>query len=208
MLPNRTPESRFVRPNVHLAAVASDASREHAHARRIAMVRDAAVSFVRGTTFGWGRRELAAWLVSQYAPCLVADVSHFRSQEAPASRGATPARPVAEDDVERVVLEARSATLRLLSDLAWPSQARSIARDALARGAILELQSALGARLWVPVATTRMRLEDRVAALFVADSLNAPRSYANVALCRDCGELGFTSPIEHSAWCERSLRVA
>jgi len=191
-------------------------------------VREAAAEFIRGTTLGWGRRELASWLVCHYAPCLAANAlihpdgapvggRHGSAEggtcdetggtSAPAA-SRTAATRIDDEELERLILCARSTALRLLSDLAWPSQAAAIAKRAIASGAVMELRDALGWPSWAPIGRRRMRLTERVASLFVADALNAPHEYRPVTLCRHCGELGFSLPVIHSSWCESARRVA
>ncbi|HVH44362.1 MAG TPA: hypothetical protein VM925_18545 [Labilithrix sp.] len=175
-------------------------------------VREAAAEFIRGTTFGWGRHDLATWLVSQYAPCLVADVPQSADKEAAeadaVSSHSTASSQLDDDRIEQLILDARSTVLRMLSDLAWPSHAKEISQRAVASGAVIALRDAIGTPTWAPVARKRMRLAERVSSLFIADSLNTPHQYRNISLCRHCGELGFTAPIPHPSWCERAARVA
>ncbi len=169
-------------------------------------VREAATEFVRGTTFGWGRRELASWLVCHYCPCLVTDATaHAATQRASSATLSAASAHLDDERVEQLILDARCSVLRLLSNLAWPSQAASLARGAIGSGHVIELRDPLS---WAPANRTRMRLAERVGSLFIADALNNPRDYRNVTLCRYCGELGFSATTNHPSWCERALRVA
>ncbi|MBX3264266.1 MAG: hypothetical protein KIS78_16315 [Labilithrix sp.] len=192
MLPRRAPLSSTVR----IAHAASP-------------VRLAATEFVRGTTFGWGRRELAAWLVCHYAPCLVSDASADSGAPHGCAANLSRASERLDDDrVERLILDARSSVLRLLSDLAWPSQAAALARSALDSGAVVETRAPDGEVRWAPVGRKKMRLAERVGSLFIADALANPRDYRGVSLCRCCGALGFGGAAAHEPWCERAQRVA
>lgn len=173
-------------------------------------VRLAAAEFVRGTTFGWGRRELASWLVGHYSPCLVADaVVHPDGPpgcSAPLSAAST---RLDDESVERLILDARSSALRLLSDLSWPSQADAMAKDAIASGFVIATRDPRGKRSWAPVGRTRMRLAERVGSLFIADALDNPDDYRKVSLCRSCGELGFGAGVpDHESGCARTRHVA
>jgi hypothetical protein len=166
------------------------------HEGRPDRVRGAASAFLRGTTLGWGRRELADWLLCQYAPCAATPLDDDRAPELPASE-----RTVDEGILERVILDARGRALRLLADLVAPSQASPVARLAVACGTVAAQRDARGGIAYSPVGLARMRLGDRVASLFIADYLNHPGDYHNVTMCRECGELAFGADVEHSAWC-------
>lgn len=160
-------------------------------------LRVAASAFLRGTTLGWGRRELADWLVCQYAPCAATPLYEESARELPASE-----RTVDEGILERVILDARARALRLLGELVSPSQASPIARLAVACGTVVAQHDALGGIAYAPVGRKRMRLADRVASIFIADYLNHPHEYRRVTLCRECGELAFADDdVEHSSWC-------
>jgi hypothetical protein len=163
---------------------------------RIARVRGAASAFLRGTTAGWSRRELADWLVCQYAPCAATPLYPESAEEAPASE-----RTVDEGILERVILDARGRALRLLADLVAPSQASPIARLAVACGRVASQRDVRGGIAYSPVGLKRMRLGDRVASLFVADYLNHPSDYRWVTMCRECGEVAFAADLEHASWC-------
>jgi hypothetical protein len=178
-----------------------------AHQRPKNLVRDAAAAFIRGTSFGWGKRELATWLVCHYSPSLAVDAAALPN-ECPEVASSGAASSLDEESVERVILEARTTTLRLLAELSWPSQRVSLARRAIASGAVVELGSSLGERSWAPVGRGRMRLMNRVGSLFLADALNHPFDYRSLSLCRECGELGFSVAVAHDEWCERARRVA
>ena len=168
---------------------------------RLERVRFAAAAFMRGTTLGWGRRDLAEWLVCQYAPCTVKpeeDVEELLRRTAPSGHD------IRLDDmtVERVVLDARARALRLLADLVVPWQASPIARLAVASGIVLSQRDPRGGIAHAPVDLPGMRLGERIASLFIADYLNRPTEYRWVMMCRECGELAFATEIAHAESCE------
>jgi hypothetical protein len=164
---------------------------------RLDQVRGAALSFVRGTTVGWTRSELADWLVCQYAPCAASPLYPESAEPPPAFE-----RTLDEGILERVILDARGHALRLLTDLVVPWQASPIARLAVACGTVVSQRDERGAIAYSPVALKRMRLGERVASLFIADYLNHPTDYRWVMTCRDCGELAFSTELEHASWCK------
>jgi hypothetical protein len=160
-------------------------------------VRDAGAAFVRGTTLGWGRRDLANWLVCHYAPCAVPARGEDRDSRPPALE-----RTLDDGILTRVIVDARVHVLRLLRDLANPVLASPVARLAIASGAVAPRRDAYAGVVYVPVALTRLRLQERAGSLFVADYLNRPHEYGRLVICSGCGELAFTGEIEHVEWCE------
>lgn len=156
--------------------------------------REAGVAFVRGTTSGWGRSDLAKWLVCHYAPSVLAcgDAGPRRSC------GIT---VVDEPTIERVVLDARAQVLRTLSVLTVRDGGTTLARTFIARGDVRAVRDASGAIAHAPVDRTRMTLADRVVSLFVADWLNDRLSYRVVKHCGECGDVAFGGPLAHDASC-------
>lgn len=132
--------------------------------------RDAAVLFMRGGAHeGWGRRELAGWLVCHYGSCVA------ESSDPP--RSARPPRCSAEVSVEslgELIAAARMRMVTLLEDLRDRDTAEGVTRSLIARGFVEAVRDEHGAIAYVPVDQRRMRLAERVASLFVADYLNAP----------------------------------
>lgn len=163
---------------------------------RIDRVRGAGSAFLRGTTVGWGRRELANWLVCQYAPCAASPLYPESAAEPPACE-----RTIDEGILERVILDARGRALRLLAVLVEPWQASPIARLAVACGTVASLRDVRGGIAYAPVDVERLRLGERVSSLFIADYLNHPTDYRWVTLCRECGDVAFAAELEHAEWC-------
>ena len=160
-------------------------------------VRDAGAAFVRGTMVSWSRRDLANWLVCQYAPCAVPPPDDDRGTRPPA-----PERTLDDGIFTRVILDAREHVLRLLGDLAVPLTASPVARLAIASGSVAPRHGVHDIVEYAPVALTRLRIHERAESLFVADYLNRPVEYSGLKVCRDCGELSFTGEPEHAGWCE------
>ena len=158
--------------------------------------RGAGSAFLRGTAGGWSRRELADWLMCQYAPCAATPLYPESAEEPPAWE-----RTVDEGILERVILDARERALRLLADLVVPSRGSPIARLAVACGTVAAQRDARGGIAYSPVGLKRLRLAERVASLFVADYLNHPTDYRWVTTCRACGEVAFASELAHASWC-------
>ena len=164
---------------------------------RVRSARAAGAAFVRGSTLGWTRHDLANWLVCQYAPCAMPPTDEDRGARPPALE-----RTLDDGIFARVILDAHDRVLRLLSDLALPLTASPIARIAVASGMVARRRGADAPVEHAAVALSRLRIHERVESLFVADYLNRPLEYARLRICRDCGELSFTGVLEHAGWCE------
>jgi ribosomal protein S27AE len=167
---------------------------------RLDRVRGAGRAFLRGTTVGWSRRELADWLVCQYAPCAATPPDAERKELPPACE-----RTLDEGILERVILDARGRVLTLLADLVVHSQGSPIARLAVACGTVVAQHDERGGIAYSPVRLRRMRLSERVASLFIADYLNHPNDYRSVKVCPECGDVSFAADAEHASWCEAPL---
>lgn len=160
-------------------------------------VRTAGAAFVRGAATGWTRRDLANWLVCQYAPCTLGPPNEDRGKSPPA------AERTRDDGIfARVIVDAREHVLRLLRDLSAPLCAGPVARLAIAAGSVAPRHDVRSGIVYAPVALTRLCISERAESLFVADYLNRPDDYRRLEVCRDCGELAFTGAVEHAGWCE------
>lgn len=164
---------------------------------RLDRVRSAGAAFVRGTTQGWGRRDLADWLLCHYAPCAATPFYPERTDTPPDGE-----RTVDEAALEPIIFEARARVLRLLGELVVPWQASPVARLAVASGIVVSQRDERGGVAYSPVALKRMRFAERVASLFIADYLNRPSEYRWVMMCRECGELSFATELAHAPSCE------
>ena len=162
-------------------------------------MRSAGAAFLHGTTVGWSRRDLANWLVCQYAPCTVAP--------APGDEGArAPATERTRDDgmFERVIVDARDQVVRLLRDLTIPALASPIARLAVASGSVARRKNVRGRVVYSPVARIGLSIHERAESLFIAHYLECPDEYAALRLCSACGGLSFSGSLAHAGWCEPS----
>jgi hypothetical protein len=155
--------------------------------------RSAALGFAWSAHHGWGRRELARWLVGPYAHAVAAT----RSLRASGTRRAVVHRPLDEATVEDLLVTTRAEIIEMLRGVwSWNSDARAVrARidEGLVAG-IVDEASDLG---YAPVDNVRMRLVDRVRSLFVADYLTRPGDYAAFAVCDDCDGATFDGGLYH-----------
>jgi hypothetical protein len=163
----------------------------HPERESVITPREAGARFVRGAAYGWGRRELATWLVCQYAPCTTpAGDVRLRSACGNGAKGV-----LRDNDITSIVEKARRDALAVLTELRDPMRAAAIARVMVAAGFIDAVRDVRGARAFVPVAQERMKLSERVASLFVADCMNAPFDYRWVYVCGQCSEVSFGTSV-------------
>jgi hypothetical protein len=164
--------------------------------------RSAALGFAWSAHHGWGRRELARWLVGPYARAAAAT----RTLPVSGMRRAVIHRPLTEECVESLLQEARAEVVEVLRTVwSWTHDAAAVrARidEGLVAG-IVDDASDLG---FAPVDHARMRLVDRVRSLFIADYLTRPSDYAAFAVCSDCDGATFDGALYHGD-CMRPRRT-
>jgi hypothetical protein len=155
--------------------------------------RSAALGFAWSAHHGWGRRELARWLIGPYARAVAAT----RTLRGSGTRLAVVHRPLDEATVEELLVTARGEVLDVLRGVwSWTHDSAAIRRyieEGLIAG-ISDDQSSLG---FAPVDGARMRLVDRVRSLFVADYLTRPADYAAFAVCAECDGATFDGGLYH-----------
>jgi hypothetical protein len=155
--------------------------------------RSAALAFAGSARDGWGRRELARWLVGPYAHAVAAT----RPLRASGTRRAVTQRSLDEETIEELLVRSRTELIVMLRSVwSWthdPAFVRARIDEGLIAGVIDET-SELG---FAPLDRTGMRLVDRVRALFVADYLTRPADYAAFALCEDCDGATFDGGLYH-----------
>jgi hypothetical protein len=155
--------------------------------------RSAALGFAWSAHLGWGRMELARWLVGPYAEAAAAT----RSMRPSGMRRAVTYRPVAEDAVTNLLLATHE---RVMSELrtvwSWThdaASARAWIDDGLVAG-IIDDESELG---YAPLDAPGMGLTDRVRSLFIADYLTRPADYVAFAVCFHCEGATFDGGLCH-----------
>jgi len=157
--------------------------------QNVITARDAGTRFIKDAADGWGRRELAKWLLSHYAPCAVP-----AGEDGPNFERARP-QIVREEVIARLVREAREDALILLPELRDPMRLAAIARVMINSRFVAAVPDERGARAYAPIALPRMKLSERVASLFVADCLNDPFDYRFVYVCGACSEVSFGTSV-------------
>jgi hypothetical protein len=155
--------------------------------------RSAALGFAWSAHQGWGRRELARWLVGPYATAAAAT----RSMRPSGMRRAVTYRPVEEDAVTSLLVATHAriiAEIRTIWSWSYDAgSARAWIDEGLVVG-IIDEQSELG---YAPVDAPGMGLTDRVRSLFVADYLTRPADYARFVVCNDCDGATFDGALVH-----------
>jgi len=155
--------------------------------------RSAALGFAWSAHHGWGRRELARWLVGPYAQAAAAT----RSLRTSGLRRAVTHRRLDETIVEDLLTAARAEIIEMLRGVwSWTDDGafvRARISEGLIAG-IVDESSELG---YAPIDNPNMRLVDRVRSLFVADYLTRPADYAAFAVCDDCDGATFDGGLYH-----------
>lgn len=159
--------------------------------------RSAALGFAWGADRGWGRRELARWLVGPYARA-VAVSEHARS----GVRRAVTERPLAEDTVKHLLLRSHAYLLDgLRSASEWRRDA-GFAREMIDEGFVVGVVDDTSAIGYAPLDAFDMRLVDRVRSLFLADYLTRPSDYDSFVVCSSCGGATFDGAVSHAGGCD------
>jgi hypothetical protein len=155
--------------------------------------RSAALGFAWSAHHGWGRRELARWLVGPYARATAAT----RSLRLSGMRRAVMHRPLAEETIEELLQTARAEIIEVLRGVwSWTHDARAV-RACIDEGLVAGIVDDASDLGFAPVDHARMRLIDRVRSLFVADYLTRPGDYAAFAVCGECDGATFDGALYH-----------
>jgi hypothetical protein len=164
------------------------------HVRDIAdACRSAALGFAWSAHQGWGRRELARWLIGPYAQAVTAT----RSLRGSGTHRVVEYRPLEEATIADLLVSTHERVIDVLRS-AWtwahdPASACASIDEGLVAG-IVDETSDLG---YGPVDRPGMLLLDRVRSLFVADYLTRPADYAAFAICDDCNGATFDGGLYH-----------
>jgi len=143
-----------------------------------AEARAAALDFVAGVAAGWSKRDLAMWLLGPYA--------HATRHTKHGERTDVSGRTVSAETIELILRTAHARLVAALEDAVASGGVLDFADAAMDKGFVRPAVDADGFEVWVPVDAARMRLEERVGSLFVADFLNDPQAYASLHVCPRC----------------------
>src|SRR5690606_18000608 len=141
--------------------------------------RATALELMAGAASGWSKLDLAMWLVGPYAHA----TRHTKHGERTNVSGRTSV------PAEAIALILHATTSRHVAALGRAGDSGGVlgvAAAAIDKGFVRRAVDEEGFEVWVPVDAARMRLEDRVGSLFVADFLNDPQAYASLYVCPRC----------------------
>jgi hypothetical protein len=188
------PTKSFIAPRVESRCVALEAG---VSVKDVAdAARDAALGFAWGADRGWGRRELARWLVGPYARAVAV------SQSARSGvRRAITERPLAEDTVKHLLRRSHAYLLDGLRSAATWRRDASFAREMIDEGFVVGVVDESSAIGYAPLDAFDMRLVDRVRSLFVADFLTRAADYDHFGVCETCGAATFDGTTSHAGYC-------
>jgi hypothetical protein len=169
--------------------------------------RSAALGFAWGAR-GWGRRELARWLVGPYATAVAAT----RPIAMPASLVPRPVvtrspRSVSEESVAELLRDAHERLVRTLRTAHDWSASGELAREMIDAGLVAGVMDDGSAIGYAPINGHRMRLVERVASLFIADYLTRADDYASFEICNECASATFDA-FAHLAECAGAPHAA
>lgn len=156
--------------------------------------RAAGFVFISSSRWGWGKRDLANWLVHDYRPAVLdasaqplSEVSSAKADEASATK---------------LVASARRRVVEMLTDAATTWNAAELARESIDSGLVIGVSDDASGIGHAPLHQSRMRLVDRLASLFIADYLTRPRDYEQLVVCAQCDEVSFKWDEIHEDGCE------
>ncbi len=153
--------------------------------------RSAGLAFLAGAESGWGKLELAEWLLGPYAAVSTrlgeSDGNALSvAGTMAASMGSGIVRATAVEELIELVRVAVSSTLVELH------RDETLAITQAIRERHVAWARASEGLVWTPVDHPRMRLEARVTSLFAVDYLLRPRAYElDLAVCTSCDHVSF-----------------
>jgi hypothetical protein len=167
--------------------------------------RSAAVDFLDGVRDGWGKRELAAWLVGPYHQlsllrCPIDEMPFATIERAPHS--AAPKR-VAEQDVDKTMRDAREQVLKVIQRFAsGDPTAETFVWRVRSRGALARVEDETGRTGLVPNEAPAQRLVERILSLIASDYVARPLDYEDrVTICATCKTVTFDPHARESGDC-------
>ncbi len=160
--------------------------------------RQAATAFMSCVT--WDKLDLAFWLTGPYARA----VRHARRLERVATLETPPA--VEERALAELLTSVHDELLAALIVASQHDGALPFADEVALLAHVRKAVDADGVPVWVPVDLPRMRLVDRVRALFAADYLNAPDAYLDLSVCGRCNTLVFDGALKRLGRCVAHMR--
>lgn len=172
---------------------------------RVKDVADACRSAALGFAWGapaWCRKDLARWLAGPYATAIAptrAPLTPPPSSRVATTRGGV-VRPLEEQTIAQLLASAHAGLLDTLRGAWTACHEGSLSTTMIDLGLVTSVMDDEFGIGYAPVDFPRLRLVDRVTALFVADFLTRPSDYAAFSVCGDCNEVTLDW-FAHSAEC-------
>lgn len=172
--------------------------------------RSAAVDFLDGVRDGWGKRELAAWLVGPYHQLSLlrcppdemafADVVAQGPERVPRSSSS---KRVADQDVDKTMRDARTQVLTVIQRFAsGDPTAETFVWRVRSRFALARVEDETGRAGLVPNEVPTQRLVERILSLIAADYVARPLDYEDrVTVCATCKTVTFDAHARESGDC-------
>jgi len=154
--------------------------------------RSAALEILNGIARGFRKEELATWLDGAYREATrhthCAGVSHDRHTVG------SEVRSIPSQAIEELLARVHEDVLEALRSLRQPDAGVAFAFSALGGGLVVRYLDERGEAVWLPTASMRMRLVDRILSLIAADYLARGDDYTRLSVCARCKHLAFGTP--------------
>jgi hypothetical protein len=157
-----------------------------------------------GVASGWEKMDLARWLTGPYAQA----TRHSQHGERTLVTSSEPApSSVSPQNIDLLLASTRSRMLAA-EKAALSDGALELADEVIDRGFVRRAIDEEGMEVWVPVDAARMRLLDRLRALFVADYLDDPITYRSLYVCHRCEAVVFDEGARQIGMCSAHRRMS
>ncbi len=183
----------FEKPESAVHLLPEEVRIEHV-ARR---TRKAALAFLTGAAYGWGRAKLRSWLIVEYGMA----TEWTRADRTPLWQH--PATRLDDAEAGMLVEDVRKTVTRLVVDASRSWSEPWIAPALAERGLLAIVWEGSGREAYAPLGRADMTLLEMVGSLVVADYLANPRDYDRVQSCATCGEIPLGGRIKHARACTR-----
>lgn len=158
--------------------------------------RAAGLAFMAGVADGWDKLQLAMWLTGPYA-----QATRRATHGARVVTLSGPTNAIDPQALEGLLVRVRGQVHASLEKASLDHGTLDFTDAMVERGLVRKLADAEGRPAWVPVDRVRMRLRDRVQALFTADYLNAPYTYVELFVCHRCEAVVFDAYAKRQGIC-------
>lgn len=164
--------------------------------------REAALHFMAGVAGGWDKVDLALWLTGPYSRA----TRHAKRGErcALAEASAT----LRAETIEDLLVATRGRLIAALEKAALGDGSLEFTNEVVTHGLVRRAIGEDGRELWIPLDIARLRLRDRLRALFAADYLNSPDDYASLYVCHRCEAVAFDERARKVGFCAAHGRIS